>query len=369
MSDDASLPPNAPMINGPGSRPQIDGEEDASPSSTTAPASVPSLEAVCADLHGRVSAFLNKTPDSDSTRRVQEQVRISIGVIEKALTDYEFSSLSLSYNGGKDCLVLLILYLYSLYSHFRPSAKLTASSNNNNNNMTTTSTPPPSIPFPTSIPAIYAQSPDPFPAMDNFVTTSSQRYHLDLCTIRTNPRPGQHSHTHVHQSLKPSPLSHSDPPLPSTPPPPVDATKRVTIRDAFATYLSASSSNDASSTRPLPNKILAIFVGTRRTDPHGSNLTHFDRTDHGWPDFMRIPPVIDWRLSEIWLFLRAEELKEADGKPLEYCEMYDEGYTSLGGVGDTVRNPRLRYVDEDGRERYRPAYQLTEDGDERLGRG
>ncbi|KAF7504879.1 hypothetical protein GJ744_001600 [Endocarpon pusillum] len=374
MSDDASLPPNAPMINGHDSPPQIDGEEDASPSSITGPASVqPSLEAVCADLHARVTAFLNKTPGSDSTGKVQEQVRISISVIEKALTDYEFSSLSLSYNGGKDCLVLLILYLYSLYSHFRPSAKLAAaasSTSSSNHNMTTTSNPPPpsspSGPFPTSIPAIYAQSPDPFPAMDNFVTTSSQRYHLDLCTIRTNPRPGQHSHTHEHRSLKPSPLSNSDPPTrPETPP--GDASKRITIRDAFATYLSHTS--NATSTRPLPNKIRAIFVGTRRTDPHGENLTHFDRTDHGWPDFMRIHPVIDWRLSEIWLFLRADELKEADGKPLEYCEMYDEGYTSLGGVGDTVRNPRLRYVDEDGRERYRPAYQLTEDGDERLGRG
>lgn len=73
------------------------------------------------------------------------------------------------------------------------------------------------------------------------------------------------------------------------------------------------------------------------------------------------------------MFLRAEELREPTnngGEPLAYCEMYDEGYTSLGGVGDTVRNPRLRYVDGDGdgRERYRPAYELTEDGEERLGR-
>ena len=48
--------------------------------------------------------------------------------------------------------------------------------------------------------------------------------------------------------------------------------------------------------------------------------------------------------------------------------MYDEGYTSLGGVGDTLRNPKLRYVDAEGREGYRPAYVLTEDGEERLGR-
>jgi FAD synthetase len=105
-------------------------------------------------------------------------------------------------------------------------------------------------------------------------------------------------------------------------------------------------------------------VGTRRTDPHGEKLTFFDRTDGGWPDFVRVHPVIDWRLEDVWTFLKAPELGE-----LEYCSMYDEGYTSLGGVGDTVRNPKLRYVDEkDGRVRYRPAYMLVVDGEERLGR-
>jgi FAD synthetase len=83
---------------------------------------------------------------------------------------------------------------------------------------------------------------------------------------------------------------------------------------------------------------------------------------------MRIHPVIDWHLGEIWHFLRADELRETDGRPLPYCEMYDEGYTSLGGVEDTMRNPKLRYVDDDGREKYRPAYELTEDDEERLGR-
>lgn len=47
-------------------------------------------------------------------------------------------------------------------------------------------------------------------------------------------------------------------------------------------------------------KVKAIFVGTRRTDPHGAELTHFDPTDHGWPEFMRIHPVIDWHYVEIW---------------------------------------------------------------------
>ena len=93
MSNDASLPPNAPMINGLDSQPLIDGEEDASTSIDTAPSCAPTLEAVCKDTHRRVSAFLNRPPDSDFVRRVQEQTRISIGVVEKALNDYECAKL------------------------------------------------------------------------------------------------------------------------------------------------------------------------------------------------------------------------------------------------------------------------------------
>lgn len=61
-------------------------------------------------------------------------------------------------------------------------------------------------------------------------------------------------------------------------------------------------------------------------------------------------------------------MREQDGRILEYCSMYDEGYTSLGGVSDTLRNPKLMYTDEDGNEKYRPAYVLVLDEEERLGR-
>jgi FAD synthetase len=60
------------------------------------------------------------------------------------------------------------------------------------------------------------------------------------------------------------------------------------MKAAFADYLHDKPS------------VKAIFVGTRRTDPHGADLTHFDPTDHGWPKFMRIHPVIDWHYVEIW---------------------------------------------------------------------
>ena len=53
-----------------------------------------------------------------------------------------------------------------------------------------------------------------------------------------------------------------------------------------------------------------------------------------------------------------------------YCELYDRGYTSLGGTTDTHPNPALRAsttMEGEG-EKYRPAYELVEDGEERLGR-
>jgi FAD synthetase len=52
---------------------------------------------------------------------------------------------------------------------------------------------------------------------------------------------------------------------------------------------------------------------------------------------------------------------------IPYCELYDLGYTSLGGTNDTHPNPALK-VEDGGKTKYRPAYELTEDEEERLGR-
>lgn len=47
-------------------------------------------------------------------------------------------------------------------------------------------------------------------------------------------------------------------------------------------------------------RVKAVFVGTRRTDPHGAALSFFDETDQDWPRFMRVHPVIDWHYREVW---------------------------------------------------------------------
>lgn len=103
---------------------------------------------------------------------------------------------------------------------------------------------PPNTPDPTSFPetfqAVYIVSSHPFAEVDSFVASSSAEYHLEL--------------------------------------------ERYTLpmKEGLEAYLA-----------DRPN-IQAIFVGTRRADPHGEKLTHFDPTDAGWPSFMRVHPVIDW---------------------------------------------------------------------------
>ena len=257
--------------------------------------------------------------------------------------------------------MLLILYLSVLHTHFTsPTGRrkdpimVDPTSDLHLADTTKYSYPPRLQPdgndFPTTIPSIYAKPPDPFQAVSSFVASSSARYHIDLTHIYTNPGPTPTPHQKSHSSPPAPSPSHSRHASDDTDQP------IVTFRDAFAQYLDQNP------------QVKAIFVGTRRTDPHGNHLTHFDMTDGNWPRFMRIHPVIDWHLDEIWTFLRHPALGEKDKQGtsggLEYCTMYDEGYTSLGGRGDTVRNPRLK-GDDGG---WRPAYEMVEDGAERAGR-
>lgn len=50
---------------------------------------------------------------------------------------------------------------------------------------------------------------------------------------------------------------------------------------------------------------------------------------------------------------------------ISYCPLYDLGYTSLGGTTDTHPNPALQTT---GSTTFRPAYELVDDQEERLGR-
>ncbi len=137
------------------------------------------------------------------------------------INNTSLEEISLSYNGGKDCLVLLILLLCALATYKKG-------------------------PVPKALATVYIISPHPFAEVDTFVDESVTTYKLDL------------------------------------------ARYAMPMKQAFQRYLDEN------------KKVKAILVGTRRTDPHGQSLTHFDETDSGWPSFMRVHPVIDWHYAEIW---------------------------------------------------------------------
>jgi FAD synthetase len=152
--------------------------------------------------------------------------------------------------------------------------------------------------------AIYIAPRDPFPEVEEFVATSTKQYHLDLRRYS------------------------------------------VPMRPALEAYL-----------RDRP-AVKAIFLGTRRTDPHSESLTAFSPTDKDWPQFMRVNPVLDWHYVEIWAFIRYLDIP--------FCSLYQQGFSSLGGMTNTRPNPALA-VDSDPT-KFRPAYELTRDDEERLGR-
>ena len=100
----------------------------------------------------------------------------------------------------------------------------------------------------------------------------------------------------------------------------------------------------------------AIVMGTRRHDPYSSHLKALTMTDDGWPEYMRVFPILDWSYGEVWQFLRTFNIP--------YCKLYDEGYSSLGSNENTERNPALLISSG----QYLPAYNLDNEAYERLGR-
>lgn len=107
------------------------------------------------------------------------------------------------------------------------------------------------------------------------------------------------------------------------------------------------------------SEIDAIFMGTRSSDINYP-LAATQRTDPGWPDFLRVNPLLDWSYHDIWSFLLDLNVP--------YCPLYDRGYTSLGDRNNTFLNPRLRSTTASGEVVYLPAYRLDDPNLERTGR-
>ncbi|XP_039285669.1 FAD synthase isoform X2 [Nilaparvata lugens] len=154
--------------------------------------------------------------------------------------------------------------------------------------------------------AVHFKSNDPFPELEEFIETTIKRYNV--------------------------PVSHN----------------RVPIREGLGDLLAENP------------ELVAGFLGTRRSDPHGGSMQYNMMTDAGWPKLLRINPLLEWTYKNVWTFLK--DLK------VPYCILYDQGYTSIGNKSNTFPNPKLSFIDSDGVKKFHPAYTLDDESAERAGR-
>ncbi|GFZ44659.1 hypothetical protein JCM24511_02383 [Saitozyma sp. JCM 24511] len=165
---------------------------------------------------------------------------------------------------------------------------------------------PPHTPHPyPPIKSVYITAPNPFPSLDAFVLASAERYGMDLWRFGGG------------------------------------------MKAALEEYLGCGGGKG----------VKGVLVGTRRGDPNGE-VPELAPTDPSWPSFLRVHPILSWSYADIWTFLR-----ELD---VEWCHLYDEGYTSLGSTINTVPNPLLRNPSAPGG--WDPAWKLLDESQERAGR-
>ncbi|KAJ3929429.1 MAG: adenine nucleotide alpha hydrolases-like protein [Lentinula lateritia] len=222
-------------------------------------------------------------------------IKEALDVIDEGLDACGEDRVSISFNGGKDCTVLLHLFAGALGKR-RSASEYTS-----------------------PIPAIYIAVPSSFPVLEDFIEDAVKDYNLDLfyCrppqedSIETVVTPAASSITKGRDYIHPLPGPRS-----------VGKAKGGEgMRQALEMYKAQ-----------LPH-INGILIGTRRTDPHGDRISFRCPTDEGWPRFDRINPIINWSYADVWTFLRQLNIP--------YCKLYDEGYTSLGSTYNTFPNPAL----------------------------
>lgn len=246
--------------------------------------------------------------DSGLHRATQEAVALTVENFREVFKFWKLEELSMSYNGGKDCEVQLIIYLAIIEELFGLSCTDGA------------------------VKGCYVHTENEFDEQMEFLQTSVQEFDLEFVGVYTK----EASQSHV---------------LSEGPHLKVVTSSTSTLMGGFKRYL-----------EECP-QVKAIIVGIRQTDPWGSNLQLQMKTDtyKGWPDFTRINPILHWKTAQIWYFLKWVELKWPHFK---YCKLYDMGFTSIGGRNTTIRNPQLRRSND----KYWPAWWVCNDESERLSR-
>jgi len=173
---------------------------------------------------------------------------------------YREKGLAFSFNGGKDCTVLLPFYCDALIKARHGESFDKANGFRDGRH----SVPLKVDPKEGKIKAIYFFLSDSFPEIEDFISKAVEDFNLELTKIPSvNMKKGMEEYLQKHPEIK------------------------------------------------------AVVAGTRLSDPFSSHLQVFNPTDNGWPEFMRINPILDWDYCHVWEIMKAYSIP--------YCCLYDQG--------------------------------------------
>uniref|UniRef100_A0A0K0DG44 FAD synthase n=1 Tax=Angiostrongylus cantonensis TaxID=6313 RepID=A0A0K0DG44_ANGCA len=218
----------------------------------------------------------------------------ALQVLRRTIERYPLDQIALSFNGGKDCTVLLHLFRLVVDELFGPEVE---------------------------IQGFHIVCGDQFPEATQFIIDAARNYNMVMTEY-------------------PGPLK--------------AGLKLMKKRqpNVVAVLLGSRASD------PRGNRMRLGFDETRSFKMtvfvNGDQLllhvrhykmlkSHIEWTDEDWPKILRVCPILLWSYRDVWSLLR--------GLCVPYCPLYDMGYTSLGGRTTTIRNPLLKIVEKDGVER------------------
>ncbi|KAL6947658.1 hypothetical protein ACO0RG_000234 [Hanseniaspora osmophila] len=258
-----------------------------------------------------LSISTNVTSELPIIHETQQRIQETKSVfLERILPFWNpvLNNISISYNGGKDCQVLLIIYLACLYEFFQNRFSMQQAYLDN-----------------FQVNGVYIKQYETFHILENFVLNSAQYYDLNMYTTQVGQNMKDSLREYLgHLNLKDYNQTRED----------------ENERDWDLDGVEMGNLQKIKSTherQEIQKDHHGVIIGIRRSDPYALDLKEIQRTDADWPCFTRLQPLLEWKLQNVWSFL----LFSNDS----FCKLYELGYTSIGGIKTTLKNPKLNKKD------------------------